>query len=106
MTIGTANALYRYFELLYGLNQNLIVLCGTDVFDHKGEQERRIDEVIIAIPRLVPYGFHKKTGAYKLEKTDGLMNFSDDILFLETEYKAIFQKHKEFLEKTKKYETS
>lgn len=102
MTITTANALYRYFESLYGLNQNLIVLCGTDVFDHKGEQERRIDEAIMAIPRLVPYGFNKKTGAYEIEKADGLMKFSDDILFLEADYESILQKHKDFLEKAKK----
>ena len=72
------------------------------MFDHKGEQERRIDEVIIAVPRLVPYGFDKKTGAYKIEKADGLMKFSDDIVFLEAEYESILQKHKVFLEKAKK----
>lgn len=52
MTITTANALFRYFETLYGLNQNLIVLCGTDVFDHQGEQERRIDELMMAVPSM------------------------------------------------------
>lgn len=82
MTITTANALFRYFEALYGLNQNLIVLCGTDVFDHQGEQERRIDELIMVVPRLVPYGFNKKTAAYEIGKTDGLMKFSDDIPFM------------------------
>lgn len=102
MTITTANALFRYFETLYNLNQNLIVLCGTDVYDHLGEQERRIDEVVMAIPRLVPYGFNKKTGAYEIEKADGLMKFSDDILFLEADYESILQKHKDFLEKAKK----
>lgn len=102
MTITTANALYRYFETLYSLNQNLIVLCGIDVFDHKGEQERRIDEVIMAVPRLVPYGYNKKTGTYEIENTDGLMKFSDDIPFLSADYEHILQKHKDFLEKAKK----
>lgn len=102
MTITTANALFRYFETLYSLNQNVIVLCGTDVFDHKGEQERRIDEVIMAVPRLVPYGFNRKTGVYEIEKADGLMKFSDDISFLSADYESILQKHKDFLEKTKK----
>ena len=102
MTITTANALFRYFETLYNLNQNLIALCGTDVCDHKGEQERRIDEVIMAVPRLVPYAFNKKMGAYIIEKADGLMKFSDDILFLEADYETILQKHKDFLEKAKK----
>ena len=102
MTITTANALFRYFETLYGLNQNLIVLCGTDVYDHKGEQERRIDEVIMEVPRLVPYSFNKKTGAYEMARADGLMSFADDMLFLEADYEAILQKHKDFLEKAKK----
>lgn len=102
MTITAVNALFRYFETLYNLNQNMIALCGTDVFDHKGEQERRIDEVIMAVPRLVPYGFNKKTGAYEIEKADGLMKFSDDIPFLSADYESILQKHKDFLEKAKK----
>ena len=102
MQIITANALYRYFETLYNMNQNLIVLCGTDVFDHKGEQERRIDEVIMAIPRLVPYSFNKKTSVYEIGKTDGLMEFSDDIPFLHTDYECILQKHDSFLENAKK----
>ena len=102
MTITTANALFRYFETLYCLNQNLIILCGTDVFDHKGEQERRIDEVIMAVPRLVPYGFNRKIGVYEIKKADGLMKFSDDISFLSADYESILQKHKDFLEKAKK----
>lgn len=102
MTIATANALCRYFETLYGLNQNLIVLCGADVFAHMGEQERRIDEVIMAVPRLVPYVFNKKIGIYEIEKTDGLMNFSEDIPFLSRDYENILENHKDFLEKAKK----
>lgn len=102
MTITTANALFRYFETLYNLNQNLIVLCGTDVYDHLGEQERRIDEVIMAVPRLVPYSFNKKTAIYEIEKDDGLMKFSNDIQFLKEDYESIFQEHKDFLEKAKK----
>ena len=102
MTITTANALFRYFETLYGLNQNLIVLCGTDVFDHQGEQERRIDELMMAVPRLVPYGFNKKTATYEIEKADGLMKFSDDISFMSEDYENILRKHKDFLEKAKK----
>ena len=35
MEIATADALFRYFEELYGLNQNVIALCGTDLFDIK-----------------------------------------------------------------------
>ena len=99
MTTITIDALGRYFETLYCLNQNLIVLCGTDIFIHSGEQERRMDEIIIAIPRLIPYGFNKKSGMYEIKKTDGLMNFAEDITFLSEGYESVFSKHKDFLEK-------
>lgn len=98
----TANALFRYFETLYGLNQNLIVLCGTDVCGYMDEHCRRVDEVLTAIPRLVPYVYNKTTSTYELKKTDGLMIFADEISFLNTDYEHIFQKHTEFLEKAKK----
>ena len=61
MEIATANALFRYFEELYGLNQNVIALCGINVFDITDKYERRMDEVMITIPRLVPYGKNKKS---------------------------------------------
>lgn len=102
MKIETASALYRYFEALYSLNQNLIILCGTDVHDHSAEQERRIDEVIMAIPRLVPYSFNKKKAIYEIDNRDGLMNFSIDIPFLSENYESIYESHKDFLEKVKK----
>lgn len=101
MTTETVSALFRYFETLYSLNQNLIVLCGTDILDHKGEQERRVDEVIMSVPRLVPYCKNKKDDTYVIKKTDGLMAFSNDIPFLSTDYESILQKHLKFLEKAK-----
>ena len=102
MTISTANALYRYFEALYSLNQNLMVLCGTNVFDHKGEQERRADEMVMSVPRLIPYVFNKKAESYEVSQTDGLMRFSQDLPFLEEDYKTIFQRNKNCLIKVKK----
>ncbi len=102
MTIAAVNALYRYFETLYGLNQNLIVLCGVDIVAYIGEQERRIDEVTMAVPRLVPYVYNKNTSVYEIKKTDGLMSFANDIPFLIDDYEKILKKHKDFLEKAKK----
>ena len=81
MEIATADALFRYFEELYGLNQNVIALCGTNGFDIMEKQERRMDEVMITIPRLVPYGKNKKSKLYEIKKSDGLMNFLEDITF-------------------------
>lgn len=101
MEIATANALYRYFEELYGLNQNVIALCGTDLFDIMAKPEHRIDEIMITIPRLVPYKF-RDADKIMLIQSDGLMNFASDIPFLDTDYKNVFQKHNDFLVKVKK----
>ena len=102
MEITTANALFRYFEELYGLNQNVIALCGITVFDITDKQERRMDEVMITIPRLVPYKFVRNTDKIMLIQSDGLMNFVDDIPFIGADYKNILQKHNDFLVKAKK----
>ena len=99
MTVETANALGRYFETLYILNQNIIVLCGADICDSI-EFDRRVDEVVSAIPRLVPY--RKDKSVYIIEKSDGLMKFSQDLPFLGGEYEKILQEHVDFLEKVKK----
>ncbi len=102
MTVETAGALGRYFETLYTLNQNLIVLCGADIFDHVIEFERRVDEVVTSIPRLVPYSYNHKAAGYEIIPSDGLMKFSQDLPFLGGEYEKILQKHVDFLEKVKK----
>lgn len=102
MTREVGNALFRYFETLYGLNQNLIILCGINIFDNKGQLEKYIEKVIMDIPRLVPYVFDRKTSSYRLEQKDGLLEFSDEIPFLQEAYTDILQTHKDFLEKAKK----
>lgn len=102
MEIATVNALFRYFEELYGLNQNVIALCGINVFDITDKHERRMDEVMITIPRLVPYKLVRNTDKIILIKSDGLMSFADEIPFIGTDYKNILQKHNDFLVKAKK----
>lgn len=102
MTVETANALSRYFETLYELNQNLMALCGSDVYDRASECERRVDEVVMAVPRVVPYSFSKKTSTYEIIPSDGLMKFSKDLPFLGGEYERILQEHMDCLEKMKK----
>lgn len=101
MTIDTANALYRYFETLYNLNQSLIILCGVDVIDNRGQYEKYIEEVIQAVPRLVPYKFYQNISDHAIEASDGLMVFAYDLPFLKEDYERIFQAHKEYLINTK-----
>ena len=57
MEKNTLNALYRYFEALYEMNQNLIVLCGMNVIDNRCKYGKILENVIQAIPRLVPYDY-------------------------------------------------
>ena len=102
MTVETAGALGRYYETLYGLNQNLMALCGSDVYDRASECERRVDEVVMAVPKVVPYSFSKKTSTYEIIPSDGLMKFSKDLPFLGGEYERILQEHMDCLEKMKK----
>lgn len=102
MTVKVANALYRYFETLYMLNQNLIVLCGIDAIDDREQSEAYIDKVVQAVPRLVPYVFEKQKSSYVISEESGLMEFSAEIPFLKNDYENILQKHMEFLIKAKK----
>lgn len=87
MTIQIANALYRYFEALYELNQNILVLCGVDVLDNYEQYEKQVESVIQLIPRLVPYAQDKNTRGYKIISRDGLLEFSNEIPFLNMDYR-------------------
>ena len=102
MTIDAANALYRYFETLYYLNQSLIILCGVDVIDNRGHYEKHIEDVIQAVPRLVPYQYNWDISDHAITVSDGLMEFAHELPFLKCDYEMIFLTHKEFLIKVKK----
>lgn len=89
MNIEVANALSRYFESLYNLNQNLIMLCGVDVIDDRGQYEKYLEEIIHVIPRLIPYGYKKNSTQYIIMEKDGLMEFSKEISFLKDDYEQM-----------------
>jgi hypothetical protein len=97
MTLPAINALFRYFETLFIMNQNLLALCGSNVFYQMQEQEKLIDDVIINIPRLIPYGYNTKDQLYEIKKSDGLMKFADNFPFLSVEYEKILQDHNDLL---------
>lgn len=102
MTKKAANALYRYFETLYNLNQSLITLCGIDVIDNPSLYEKYIEDIIHMVPRLVPYVCSRKTGEYVIESNDGLLEYLEEIPFLLEAYNSLLSDHYEFLAKTKK----
>lgn len=97
MTIECANALYRYFKGLYELNQNIIILCGVDVLDIDSQYEDQIENVIHLVPKLVPYVYDKKKHLYLIKKKDGLLDFSNEMPFLEKYYLNVLQNHTNFL---------
>lgn len=101
MNKEVANALYRYFEALYNFNRNLITLCGVDVIDNSGHYERILEEVIHAIPKLIPYKFDKSIQRYVLATRDGLLEFIDEIPFINEDYKNTLELHYDLLVRIK-----
>ena len=101
MTKEIANSLIGYFESLYYLNQKTIALCGVDIEDNSGQYETMVQDVIQAIPRLIPYVYEKKTNQYVICKKDGLLEYADELTFLTDDYEMILKKHYDFLGKIK-----
>ncbi len=97
MTKDIANALYGYFEALYNMNRNIITLCGLDIEFNTEEYERIAQEVIQAIPRLIPYTKKRSEECYVIRESDGLIEFSDNIPNLKVEYEAILNRNYDFL---------
>lgn len=102
MTIDLVNALYRYFSALYKLNQNIIVLCGIDAIDNRKLADDYIDNVIQDIPRLIPYKWRKKEERLLIDPKSGLLAFSNEIPFLESDFINILDVHYIFLDKIRK----
>lgn len=101
MTVEISNALFGYFEALYDLNRNLIMLCGVDVIDNEGQYEKRVREIVQNIPRLVPYAFSHQEQKYVLDDHAGLLEFCDELRFLKSGYMQIFTQNYSFLEDIK-----
>lgn len=70
MTSEICNALFRYFEALYDLNRDLIMLCGADVLDNSGQYDKCVERVVKTIPELIPYGGNKATDEYVIIEGD------------------------------------
>lgn len=102
MTRVIANALFGYFDTLYSLNRNLIMLCGLDVVENSGQYEKVAEYVIINAPRLIPYKYDPKKEKDIIEKNDGLLEFKKELPFLYDEYCAILQNNYKFLDDLKK----
>lgn len=100
MTSEIAYALYGYFEVLYKLNQKLIKLCGIDAINENGTND--ILDIIQDIPRIVPYSLNRETGKLEFKDDDGLLEYSNTILYLKQDYKTILSHNYDFLNSIRK----
>ena len=102
MNSEIANAMYGYLETLYYLNQKIIKMCGTEAIGKYEYNHKAILDIIQDIPRMIPYLKDKNTGKYILTNRDGLLEYSNELPFLNDEYQKILDNNLEFLIKVKK----
>lgn len=81
ITREIANALFGYFDTLYNLNRNLIMLCGLDIVENSGQYEKIAEYVIINAPRLIPYKYDKKNKKTLLRRMTACWNLRMSFLF-------------------------
>ena len=83
MKIEIANSMYGYFETLYIMNQNLIRLCGTEIFYYRfSEFEKLTLDIIQDIPRLIPYSYDIKKQDLILDNSNGLLEYQAEIKYI------------------------
>ena len=99
MTVEIASALRLYFETLYNLNRNLIKCCGLDAFDLHLNYKKPLYDIIEDIPKLMPYAVNKTTREQIISERNGLLEFSSDLPFLNTDYEKILVSNYSFLNK-------
>lgn len=98
-----ANAMSGYFETLYIMNQNLIRLCGAEIFYYRfSEFEKLTLDIIQDIPRLIPYSYDNKKQDLIIDDNNGLLEYQAEISYIKNDYQAILNIHKETLNKIRK----
>lgn len=95
-----ANAMYGYLETLYIMNQKLLKLCGTNIMLDFEDSPKDVLDIIHDIPRLIPYSYNNGNLIYK--DRDGLLEFKNDIKYLENDYNEILKENYDFLDKVRK----
>ena len=103
MNLEIANAMSGYFEVLYEMNQKLIRLCGAEIFYYRFLEFEKITlDIIQDIPRVIPYSFDNSKQDLVLVDKNGLLEYKNEIQYLETDYQNIVSKHKNTLNKIRK----
>lgn len=101
MNVEIANSLSGYIESLYNLNKKLIKVCGIDCMSDDGDGEKEILDIIQEIPRIIPYCVKRGTSDLVFSDRDGLLEYSEEIEYLRSEYENILKENYSFLSKIK-----
>lgn len=103
MNIEIANAMSGYFETLYEMNQNLIRLCGAEIFYYRfSEFEKVTLDIIQDIPRVIPNSYDNKEQDLVLDDRNGLLEYQAQIKYIKEDYQNILDKYKDTLNKIRK----
>lgn len=102
MNFEIANAMSGYIETLYVINQKIIKMCGIDVIINFEYCNKEILDIMQDIPRLIPYRYDKNSGRLRLDYTSGLLEFNNDIPYLENYHNKILKDNYFFLDKIRK----
>ena len=97
MDTKIANALGGYFETLYDANVKLIKLCGIILSDVFANDDRLAFSVIQDVYRLFPYKNPKGKQNLILDKTSGLLEFTEVLDYLEDDFSRILKDNYDFL---------
>lgn len=98
MNVEIVNAVFGYFETLYEINFKLIKLCGTDSFTNYDNDERLILNIIQDIFRIFPYKYDNETNNLILDNRSGLLEFKNDLTYLQKDFSEILERHSDFLD--------
>lgn len=102
MNTKIANALSIYFETLYEMNRRFIVTCGKCEKDSSLNSYKMVLDIIQDIPKIIPFSYDKSQKRLSLNDRNGLLEFKEQIDFLENDYKCILNDHYSFLDKIRK----
>ena len=90
------NALVIYLETLIELNRQVLSLYG---FKQYELENKTILDIAHNICRLVPFGRVKGKNQLRLRNNDGLMEYKNEISYLNDKYQFLLDTHYTFLDK-------
>lgn len=99
--VSLVNAVFGYFSTLYYLNRKLIMLYCMDVIQNSGQYENELQQIILDLPRLIPYKYDKSRRVLEISDRDGLIEYSNELPFLRNEYEKLLSAHYDFIDKVR-----